>query len=188
MFARHRLKLGNIKRGEDIAQSLHSRRLRCASVSGRRLDRIAGIEHHGAALFHVGVDTIDGVLRRLRGARHNGPVDQRKEGQFVVGGIDADGVAGFQRRALREKQRQSGHAGLDDGIHVGIAGDDISQPGLRHRLDCEIVVVVGTQRLWRRQHRGQDEHERQYSRRGAPSQQRRDAAAEHGDDDRIDQE
>src|SRR5207245_8400040 len=66
----------------------------CSSdlVSGRRLDRIAGIEHHGAALFHVGVDTIDGVLRRLRGARHNGPVDQRKEGQFVVGGIDADEI------------------------------------------------------------------------------------------------
>ena len=74
------------------------------------------------------------VLRRLRRAGHDRPVDQRKERQFVMRGIDADGIAGFQRRALRQKQGQSGHAGLDDGIDVGIAGDDIGEPGLRDGL------------------------------------------------------
>ena len=87
-----------------------------------------------------------GVLRRLWRARHHRPVDQREERQFVAGRIDADGIAGFQRGALRQEQRQPGHAGLDDGIDVGVSGDDIGKPRLRHRLDGEVVIVVGAHR------------------------------------------
>ena len=139
VLARHRLELGHVERGQDFAQRLHGRRLRRAVVAGRRLDRVAGVEQHGAALLHVGVDLVDGVLRRLRRARHDRPVDQREEGEFVMRGIDADGIAGLERGALRQEQRQSGHAGLDDGIDVGIAGDDIGEAGLRHRLHRELV-------------------------------------------------
>ena len=125
-----------------FAQRLHARRLRCAVLARRRFDRVAGVEQHGAALFHVGVDLVDGVLRRLRRARHDRPVDQREERQFVARGIDADGIAGFQRGALREEQRQAGQARLDDGIDVGIAGDDIGEPGLRDRLHGELVAAL----------------------------------------------
>ena len=114
------------------------------------------------------------------------PVDQRKERQFVVGGIDADRLAGFQRGALRQEQGQPGHARLDDGIDVGVAGDHIGEVGLRHRLDGEIVVVVGAER--RRRQRQQGQRDRQRGRHRAPPQQGRDAAAEHRHDDGIDQE
>ena len=192
MFARHRLEFGHVERGQNGAQRQHARRLRRAVLSRRRLDGVAGVEQHGAALFHVGVDPVEGVLRRFFGPRHDRPVDQREERQFVMRGIDADGVAGFQRRALREEQRQSGHAGLDDGIDVGIAGDDIGEPGLRGGLDGEIVARFGARRpggyQCRGQHRCAHDRERQCSRRRAPPQQRRDTGAEHGDDHGVDQE
>src|SRR5882757_2128030 len=114
MLARHRLEFGHVERGKNLAQRLHGRRLRRAIVSRRRLDRDAGVEHDGAALLHVGVDTVDGVLRRFRCAGHHRPVDQGEERKFVMGGINADGIAGLQRGALGQEQGQPGHPGLDD--------------------------------------------------------------------------
>jgi hypothetical protein len=73
--------------------------------AGRRLG-IAGVEQHRAALFHVGVEFVDRFLRWFRRAGDHRPVDQRKEREFVTRRIDADRFAGFQRRALRKKQRQ----------------------------------------------------------------------------------
>ena len=40
------------------------------------------------------------------------PVDQREERQFVARRIDADGIAGLQRGALRQEQRQPGQPAL----------------------------------------------------------------------------
>ena len=45
-------------------------------------------------------------------ARHDRPVDQRIEGELVAGGIEPDRIAGFERGALREEQRQALQAGL----------------------------------------------------------------------------
>ena len=190
VLARHRLEFGHVERGKNFAQRPHARRLRRAVLARRRLDGVAGVEQHRAALLHVGVDAVDGVLRRLRRARHHRPVDQREERQFVARRIDADGIAGLQRGALRQEQRQSGQAGLDDGIDVGIAGDDIGEPGLRHRLDGELVVgVCGARRRRRDRCRGQDQ--RQQRPPAAAVRRRHSAArprAEHRDDDRVDQE
>src|SRR5215510_9757682 len=73
VLARHRLEFGHVQRGEDVAQRLHARGLRLAVLAGRRLDGVAGIEQHGAALLHVGVDAVDRVLRRFWRARHYRP-------------------------------------------------------------------------------------------------------------------
>ncbi len=86
----------------------------------------------------------------LGGARHDRPVDQREERELVARGIEADGIAGFQRGARRQKQRQSGHAGLDNGIHVGIAHHDVGEARLRHRLDGELVAFAGKRARGRR--------------------------------------
>ena len=75
--------------------------------AGRRFDGVSGVEQNRAALLHVGVDLVECVLRRLRRARHDRPVDQREESQFVARRIDADRIAGFKRRALRQEQCQS---------------------------------------------------------------------------------
>ena len=95
--------------------------------TGRRHDRVAGIEQHGAALLHVGVDALERLVRRPRRAGHDRPIDQRKERQFVVGDIEADRIAGLERGALRQEQRQSRKPGLADGIDLGVAGDDIGE-------------------------------------------------------------
>src|SRR5438067_7429987 len=61
VFARHRLELGHVERGQDVAQCQHARRLRCTVVSRRRLDGVAGVEHDGAALLHIGIDAVERV-------------------------------------------------------------------------------------------------------------------------------
>ncbi len=190
MLARHRLEFGHVERRQDVAQRLHARRLRRAVRAGRCLDRVAGVEQHGAALLHVGVDLVDGILRRLRRARHDRPVDQREEGELVARRIDADGIAGLQRGALGQEQRQPVHPRLDDGVDVGIARHDIGEAGLRHRLHRELVRGTvgacrrGRQRRQASEHKGEQDH----CGRGAAAQQRGKAAAEHRDDDGVDQE
>src|SRR5262245_37622883 len=74
VLARHRLELGYVERGQDVAKRQHARRLRCAVLARRRLDGVAGIEQHGAALLHIGVDPVERVLRRSLRARHHRPV------------------------------------------------------------------------------------------------------------------
>ena len=113
---------------------------RSASMPGERLapprpggaiDGVAGVEQHGAALLHVGVDAVERVRRRLRRARHDRPVDQREEGELVAREVEADRLAGLERGALREEQRQALQAGLADVVDLGVAGDDIGEAGLR---------------------------------------------------------
>ena len=40
--------------------------------------------------------------------RHDRPVDQREERQLIARRIEPDRLAGFERGALREEQRQAG--------------------------------------------------------------------------------
>ena len=123
VVARHRLELGDVERGQDLAQRDHAGRAAGAAGAGRRHDGVAGVEQHGAAVLHVGVDAGE---RRGRGpaprSAHR-PVDQREERKLVARDVEADRVAGLERGALREKQRQALQAGLADVVHLGVAGD-----------------------------------------------------------------
>ena len=56
VVARHRLELGNVERRQNRAQRHHAGAARVAAGSGRRLDRVAGVEQHRAAVLHVGVE------------------------------------------------------------------------------------------------------------------------------------
>ena len=51
-----------------------------------------------------------------------------------MGDVEPDRIAGFERGALREEERQAGKAGFADRIDVGIAGDDISELGFERRV------------------------------------------------------
>ena len=61
---------------------------------------------------------------------HDRPVDQREEGELVARDVEADRLAGFERGALGEKQREALQAGLADVVDLGVAGDDIGEVGL----------------------------------------------------------
>ena len=205
MLARHRFEFGDVERGQNLAQRQHAGRLRFTAGTGRRLNGVAGVEQHRAALLHVGVELVDGVLRWLRRAGDHRPVHQREEGEFIARRIDTDRLAGFQRGALREKQRQARQAGLHDRIDIGVAGQDIGETRLRNSLDGEVVIGGAARRFrglalgWslrglRIGGRGHAVHGRQSKcdgerrRRGAASQQGSEPAAENGDDDGVDQE
>src|SRR5207248_1877719 len=54
VIARHRLELGNVERGQNVAQRLHPWAAIGSAGAGRRLDGVAGVEQDGAALLHVG--------------------------------------------------------------------------------------------------------------------------------------
>ncbi len=133
VLARHRLEFGNVERrtGSRAAPACPASVTRRSAPGGASMaSRVSNST--GAALLHIGVDLVDGVLRRFRRAGHDRPVDQREEREFVA------------RRDRRRRDRrpparcaaprnsgQAGHAGLDDGVDVGVAGDDVGQPGLR---------------------------------------------------------
>src|SRR3984957_14655465 len=76
VIARHRLEFGQIERGQDLAQFQHSGAARLAARAGRRDYGIAGVEQHGAAVLHVGVDALERGFRRQRRAGRNRPIDQ----------------------------------------------------------------------------------------------------------------
>src|SRR5436190_1938330 len=63
VIAWHRLKLGKVERGKDIAQLEHAWTVRFAALTGRRRNRVARIEQNGATVFHISVDP----LKRGRG-------------------------------------------------------------------------------------------------------------------------
>ncbi len=112
-----------------------------AAGAGRRLDRVAGVEQHRAALLHIGVDARERLARGLRRARHDRPVDQREEGELVARRIEADRLAGFERGALREEQRQALQAGLADAVDLGVAGDDVGEARLQRRFRRMLVAL-----------------------------------------------
>src|SRR5580693_2660657 len=123
VIARHRLELWQIERGQDFAQFQHSGAARFAARTGRRDHGIAGVEQHGAAVLHVGVDALEGGFRRPLRAGRDRPIDQRIKRQLVVGDVEADRVAGLERSALRQEKRQTRKAGFADRIDLRIAGD-----------------------------------------------------------------
>ncbi len=116
----------------------------CRGCASRRRGRaarsigVAGVEQHGAALLHVGVDARRAPsARRLRRARHDRPVDQRKEGQFVARDVEADRLAGLRARCAAPRNSVSpAEPGLADSVDLGVAGDDIGEPRLQRRLDA----------------------------------------------------
>src|SRR5580704_4905165 len=158
VIARHRLELGQIERGQDITQLQHSRAARLAARTGRRDHGIAGVEQHGAAVLHVGVDALERRLRRPRRAGRDRPINQRIKRQFVMRDIEADRVAWLERGALRQEKRQAGEAGFADIVDLGIAGDHISKLGLerrrRHIADPDIFGA----RLVQRQRQNREEN------------------------------
>jgi len=112
MVAPHRLELRNVERRENGAQGLHARAAGIAAGPGRRLDRIASVEQHRAALLHIGIDMFEGLARRFWCARHDRPIDQRVKGQFVARRIEADGLTRFEGGTLCEEQGEALKAGL----------------------------------------------------------------------------
>src|SRR5579864_1649493 len=188
MIARHRLELGQIERGQDFAQFQHSRAARFAPGTGRRDHGIAGVEQHGAAVLHIGVDALERRFRRPRRAGRDGPIDQRIKRQLVARDIEADRVAGLERGALGEEERQAGEAGFADIVDLGIAGDHIGELGLerrgRHIADPDVFGARLVQ--------GQREHrdENRYSGGGAREARNEllNAAAEEQHHDAIEQE
>ena len=140
VIARHRLKLGDVERRQDVAQRQHAGRAVGAAGAGRRHDGVAGVEQHGAAVLHVGVDAGERRGRGLRRARHDRPVDQRKERKLVAGDVEADRLAGLERGALGEEQREALQAGLADAVDLGVAGDDVGEPRLDRGLHGEVEI------------------------------------------------
>ena len=78
-------------------------------------------------------------LRRARRARHDRPVDQREERELVARRIEPDRLAGFERGALREEQREALQARLADVVDLGIAGDDVGEARVGRDLLGEVV-------------------------------------------------
>ena len=76
-----------------------------------------------------------------------------------VGDVEADGIAGLERGALRQEQRQSAESGFADRIHIAIAGQHISELGLQRRarrvLDLRVGAAAGQQR---QRNRGDEQH------------------------------
>ena len=103
VIARDRLEFGNVERGQNAAQRDHAGAAGFAAGTRRRHHRVAGVEQHGAALLHVGVDARQRLRRRLRRVRHDRPIDQREEREFVARNVEADRFAGFERRVLAEE-------------------------------------------------------------------------------------
>ena len=87
-----------------VSQLHHAGAARLAARPGRRQHRIAGIEQHGAALLHIGIDARQGLWARFLGAGYDRPIEQREESQFVALQIDPDRLARFKRGALAQEQ------------------------------------------------------------------------------------
>ena len=82
---------------------------------------------------------VERCLRRACRIRHDRPVDQREERKLVARRVEPDRLAGFERGALREEQRQPLQARLADVVDLGIAGDDVGEPRFDGHLLGEIV-------------------------------------------------
>ena len=85
---------------------------------------------------------LERLARRLGCARHDRPIDQRIEGELVARGIEADGLARFERGTLCEEQGEALQAGLADPVDFRVAGDDVSEPGLERRFQRLVVTAL----------------------------------------------
>jgi hypothetical protein len=118
VIARHRFELRDVERRQDVAERQHSGRAVGAAGAGRRHDGVAGVEQHGAAVLHVGVDASKRLRRGLGRAGGDRPVDHREERKLVAGDVEADRLAGLERGALGEIQREALEAGFADAVHL----------------------------------------------------------------------
>src|SRR5262249_10549393 len=84
MVARHRLQFRNIERRQNRPQLKHAGTARLSAWTGGGQHGITGVEQHGAALFHIGVDARQSLGRRLLGAGHVRPIDVREERELVA--------------------------------------------------------------------------------------------------------
>ena len=152
VVARHRLELRNIERGRGwcAAPAVLGETVPLPAAA---FDGVAGVEQHGAAVLHIGVDVLQRLARGPRRARHHRPVDQRIERELVLAGIDPDRIAGFERGALREEQRQPLQAGAADAVDLVVAGDDVGEARLQRRAQRG-GVVLRLPRLRQHQRRG----------------------------------
>src|SRR5262249_17730506 len=112
-----------------------------AAGTSRRIDRIACIEQHGAAPFHVGVYLFKRGLRGLRRVRGNRPIDYWKKCKLVERKIETDRIGSLQRRALRKKKSKSLQPGFAHFVDGGIAGDDVRKMRLQRRLHGEVLLL-----------------------------------------------
>src|SRR5436853_82994 len=77
--------------------------------------------------------------RRRRAVGDDRPVNQWKERQLVAAEVDPDRLAGFERRPLRQKQRQSLQSAFAHRVDIGIAGQNVGEPGLKSGLFGKLV-------------------------------------------------
>ena len=140
-------------------------------------------------MLHVRVDALERLLRRPRRAGHDRPIDQRIERELIAADIETDRIAGFERGALGEKERQSGEAGLAHGVHIVVAGHDESELGFQRR--ARHVIALRILRVGVRQRGGGESRSDQQDRGAAarkPRHQPADTAAEIEHDQRVEQE
>ncbi|MNU32925.1 hypothetical protein D3C71_214780 [compost metagenome] len=123
---RHRFQGRDVDIGEDLLQSFAIRR---AAATAERGILVAGIEEHGAAVAHIGVNARDRGLRGHRCIGGNRPVDDRVEGQFVPGDVQTNGRTGLQRRPIGKELGQTRKPLFGNAIDIGFAGRDIGEMG-----------------------------------------------------------
>ncbi len=132
--------------GSSSGTSTPASRVRSHSAFGRRRSagarrqRVARVEHHRAALLHVGGDARDRARRRLRPPGDDRPVDQRIEAQFVARGIERDRLGDFRRGALVEHAPEIFEPEARGLVDRRVAGDDIGEMGRARRLGVAIGV------------------------------------------------
>ena len=146
---------------QDVAQRHHAGRAARAAGAGRRHDGVAGVEQHGAAVLHVGVDA---GQRRGRGlAPRPAPPASRSAGRTTARRARCRGRPGRRLRARcagRETSVRPCKPGLADVVDLGVAGDHIGEPrldrgpharsqvGRRRAADVDAALACG--RIWTR--------------------------------------
>ena len=124
MVVRHRLELRHVDAFEECAQPERLRRRRPART---RDQRVARVENHRAAVFHVRGDARARLRLWLRHSSDDRPVDQRIERQFVARRIEPDRLGEFGRGARSEHARQRRQPELRGFVDRRVAGDDIGE-------------------------------------------------------------
>jgi hypothetical protein len=112
VIRRNRLQRRDVEAAQDVAQALVFRRGGGAGERGGQL--VAGVEQHGAAALHEGVEARDCRVARHRHRGVDGEIDQRIEGEFVILQIEADRFGRFQRGAALQVAGQAPEAGGGD--------------------------------------------------------------------------